>query len=182
VVEPGPIEVRATADGMQPFEESVSLGAGETRTIAIALEPVSGGEEEEPDSGPGLGLVRIIGIAVAGAGVASLVVFGVTGSIASSKFSEVEECGGPCPAGDKYEGLIDSGKTMQTVANVMLGVGLALSVGGAAMIVFGGPSDDAATNGDDDVDSALDSLGVESLRIGAAPLPGGAAFGLSGSF
>lgn len=175
VVAPGSVEVQATAEGKQPFSERLTLRAGETRTLAIALSDAAGATPPEGDDGPSwFTPLRITGIAVAAAGVAGLVTFAVTGSIAKSKFDEVEACPTtPCPAGQGYEETIDDGKTMQTVANVTLGVGIGLAVAGAALIVFGGPGDD---------DEPSDEARIRALRVGAAPLPGGGALAISGSF
>lgn len=174
VVPPGAVEVKATAEGKDPFVEMLALEPGETRTVAIALVDAGGADTTEDEGPSWFTPLRITGIAVAALGVGGLVTFGVTGSIAKKKFEEVEACGMPCPPGEGHEETIDDGKTMQTVANVTLGVGIALAVGGAALIVFGGPSGDDAETPDEAV--------IRSLRVGALPLPGGGAVAISGSF
>ena len=145
-VAPGDVQVTARAPGKSEHVETVEIGGGQTKAVAIVLEDAAVEEDVTSDEGPGLGTLRIVGIAVASAGVASMVVFAVTGSMAKSKFDEVDEaCGSQtCPDGSKND-VIDSGKTMQTVANATLGLGLALMAGGAALIVFGGPDDDESS-------------------------------------
>ena len=171
-VVPGDVQVTARAPGKREHVETVEVGGGQTKAVAIVLEDALVEEEEPSDEGPGLGTLRIVGIAVASAGVASMVVFAVTGSMAKSKFDEVDEaCGSQtCPDGSNND-AIDSGKTMQTVANATLGVGLALMAGGAALIIFGGPDEDDASN----------EAGLELSPI-VAPTLGGGMLGLSGRF
>ncbi len=87
------------------------------------------------------GGVRIAGFVIAGLGVAGMGAFAGAGLAAKSKFSTVEtECGNARCTDSKYGDVIDSGKTLQTIANVGLGVGIAGLVGGALMIAVGGPS------------------------------------------
>jgi hypothetical protein len=67
--------------------------------------------------------------------------FAGAGLAAKSKFNSVEAaCGGVRCTDPKYGSVIDSGKTLQTIANMSLGVGAAGLVGGALMIAFGGAS------------------------------------------
>lgn len=169
-VTPGDIQITARAPGKKEHTATVEISGGETKAVAIVLEDAVVGEEE-PDEGPGLGTLRIVGIAVASAGVASMVVFAVTGSMAKSKFDEVDEaCGGQTCPDDSHNDSIDSGKTMQTVANATLGVGLALMAGGAALIIFGRPDDEST-----------DQAGIELSPI-VAPTLGGGMVGLTGRF
>lgn len=171
-VAPGDVQVTARAPGKKEHTETVEISGGQTKAVAIVLEDAGPSEDEEEDSGPGLGTLRIVGIAVASAGVASMVVFAVTGSMAKGKFDEVDqECGSQTCPDDSNNDAIDSGKTMQTVANATLGVGIALMAGGAALIVFGGPDEDDASS----------EAGLELSPI-VAPTLGGGMLGLSGRF
>jgi hypothetical protein len=171
-VEPGDIEIIAGAPGMKLFTTVVAVAGGELETVAIALEP-GAGDETDDGGGVSLSALQIAGIGVASAGVIGLAVFAVTGSMASSKFDELEQT---CPKNTtptcsvaQFEELSDSGRTLETVANVMLGVGIALSVGGAGMIIFGGDDDD------DEEDGA-------EARALVLPLPGGAGLSVGGRF
>jgi hypothetical protein len=151
-VAPGERSITVTAPGRQSVDRAVNIGAGETKTVAVALQ-AGGGEGGEPGQGEGTapdtgrrsgGGVRIAGFAVAGLGVAGMALFGVAGLMAESKYSTLEkECGaGPC-ADPKYQDTIDSGKTLDLLANIGLVAGAVGLAAGGAMIVFGGPSDDA---------------------------------------
>lgn len=180
-VAPGDVQVTARASGKEEYTRTVEVEAGESRAIAIVLEDSApaAGDPEESDDGPGLGTLRIVGIAVAGVGVGGMVAFAVTGSMASSKFSEVEEaCGGETCPDLTYVDDIDSGKTLQTVANVSLGLGIAFMVGGAAMIIFGGPSDD----GDGDEGEANLELVPTIAPTLHGDRIGGATIGVTGRF
>jgi hypothetical protein len=108
------------------------------------------------------GTVRTLGYVTAGLGVAGVVTFAVAGTMANSRFSDLEKtCGGPC-TDPTLQDDIDGGRRLDLIANVGLGVGLGLSVAGALMIALGGESDVPA--------------------VGAAWLPGGGVATLGGHF
>lgn len=145
-IEPGTITVEATAPDYVPAEKTLTIDAGETETVALTLQRNLPGEDDDDDGGGiDIGPLRGAGIGIAVLGVGSLVAFAVTGSGAQSKFDEVSDaCGGvTCPDGSQND-TIDEGKTLQTVANVTLGVGLGLTAAGALMIIFGGTDDEPA--------------------------------------
>jgi anaphase-promoting complex subunit 3 len=153
-VMPGEVVVRARAPGKKPVERRQKIAAGDTRTITVVLEDETGppvGEplpepEPEPASGGGgdIGAVRAAGIAVGILGVAGLVTFAATGAMAKDRFDQVsDECGGVRCADPSYEDVIDEGKNLELVADVMAGVGGGLLAAGVLMIIFGGPADDA---------------------------------------
>ncbi|MEZ4442104.1 MAG: hypothetical protein R3B72_23625 [Polyangiaceae bacterium] len=170
VVLPGNVEVVASAEGKEPFRTTVEVAGGGLETVAIVFRDPTPTETPEPEEdGPGLGVLRIAGIAVAGLGVASLATFAATGVLAKSKFDEVEKaCGGTRCTDLAYAEDIDSGKQLQTIANATLGIGLGLVAAGTLMIVFGGPSEDD--------DSAPEAA------LSVVPLVGGGYVGVSGSF
>jgi hypothetical protein len=149
VLTPGTIEIRATTTSGQTKKKSIELSAGEDRKVALDLDGTIGTvEPQEPisedESEPlfPLAPLRVAGIGVAGLGVVGVVVFAVTGSMASSKYSQLEEeCGAARCVGPQYEDVIDEGKTLSTVANVSITIGAAAIVGGALMILFGGPAE-----------------------------------------
>jgi hypothetical protein len=150
-VQPGTMTIEATHAGDKPVRREVTIGAGETKTVAIAFTSAAGATTtpivaatrvtppaNAPSHGGG---VRIAGFVVAGLGVAGMGAFAGAGLAAKSKFGSVEkECGGVRCTDPKYGSVIDSGKTLQTIANAGLGVGVAGLVGGALMIALGGPS------------------------------------------
>jgi hypothetical protein len=152
-VQPGTMTIEATHAGDKPVRREVTIGAGETKTVAIAFTnaaaaaagaappaatmPVTPPVEARSQGGG----VRIAGFIVAGLGAAGMGAFAGAGLAAKSKFSTVEtECGNVRCTDPKYGSVIDSGKTLQTIANAGLGVGIAGLVGGALMIALGGPS------------------------------------------
>ena len=149
-VMPGTISVRATAPDSAPIERKLTLAAGETRTLALAFDGSVPATESEPEPKPVAtaevdtetsgGSLRTIGFVVAGVGVAGMAVFGIAGSMAKSEFDTLEsECGSARCTDPKYADNVDSGKRMQTIANVGLVVGALGLVAGGTMIVLGGP-------------------------------------------
>jgi len=158
-VTPGKRMITVTAPGRDAVERSVVVSAGETRTVALAIDaeetasgptpapappPPPKEEEKKKSSGGG---VRTAGYVVTGLGVAGMALFGVAGIMANSKFKTLEsECGGTRCTDPKYADTIDSGKTMDMLANMGLIAGAAGLVLGGTMIVLGGPSDDQETS------------------------------------
>jgi len=161
VVDPGTITIAAKhVDGRTVFQEKV-VAAGKTETVELVFPPLKTSEEsgkdkpnttdvtpskDRPDAVPPTkgGGVRIAGGVVLGLGVAGMALFGITGSMAKSRFTTLEtECGGVRCTDPKYADVIDSGKTLTTVANVGLGVGAAGIVAGTLMMILGGPSKSA---------------------------------------
>lgn len=152
-VMPGEVVVRATTSGSDPIEKKIEVGAGATKTIALAFAGASPESDEdsaavpetEPmDTGgktqPSGGTLRTVGFVTAGVGVAGLVVFGVAGSMAKSEFDGLEEeCNGERCTDPKYADNVDSGKRLQTIANIGLVVGAVGLIAGGTMILLGGP-------------------------------------------
>jgi hypothetical protein len=151
VMKPGKVTLQASAPGKKTITREVELQGGQRQTVAVAFgdavatpvvvaqpAPVQPPSDAPPASSGGL--VRKIGFGVAGLGVAGGVLFAVTGSMAQSKFNEVKTgCGGVRCTDPKFAGVISSGKTLTTLANVGLVTGIAGVVGGGLMIAFGGP-------------------------------------------
>lgn len=158
-VDPGTVTIAAKhVDGRTVFQEKV-VTAGKTETIDLVFpsEKTSGGQgtdssgatspndrTESTTSSKGGG-VRVAGGVVLGLGVAGMALFGIAGFMAKGRFATLEtECGGVRCTDAKYADVIDSGKTLTTVANVGLGIGAASIVAGTLMMVLGGPSKAAA--------------------------------------
>ncbi len=159
---PGTVEIACEGLGRDVVKRTEKLGAGETKTIVLsspapaktaspgptahasgapsgtaAPSPSGASSSDVPKVG---GTVRLAGYGVAGVGVVGMVLFGVGTSLADAKLAQLEkECGGVRCTDPKYAGVVDSGKSMDLLSTVGLGVGIAGLVGGAAMIVFGGP-------------------------------------------
>lgn len=162
-VDPGTVTIAAKhIDGRTVFQER-AVAAGKTEKVELVFAPLNGPEKLKKDESnivdKGLpkdtdtttpaskgGGVRIAGGVVLGLGVAGMALFGITGSMAKSRFATLEtECGGARCTDPKYGDVIDSGKTLTTVANVGLGVGAAGIVVGSLMVILGGPSKPAAS-------------------------------------
>ncbi len=145
-VMPGEVTVVGSAEGRETVTKVVTVEGGETKAVALALPEASTddpGPSDEPDGGFVVTPLRAAGFAVGGLGVVGLVVFAVTGSMASSKFSQLEEeCGGVRCTDPAQADVVDEGKTLSLVANVTAGVGGALLLGGVLMVIFGGPDDE----------------------------------------
>jgi hypothetical protein len=154
-VNPGTVTIVARALGIEAVTRKLQLRAGESKTVAISLRPGGSVREEEPTRAPGPAAaeptadqpalssgLRTAGFVTAGVGVAGMIVFAVAGSMASSKFATLEdECGNSrCDA--SQQDTVDSGRSLQTVANVGLIVGAVGLVAGTTMIVLGWPSEE----------------------------------------
>lgn len=193
---PGNVDVVGEGMGAEPLKRSESIKAGETKTVVLTPPapvktanpkgsgaPIASGApsvtaaplpSSAPSGGPTTGgVVRTAGYAVAGVGVVGMVLFGVGAGVAQSKFDQLKkECGAVRCTDAKYADVIDSGKSMETMSTVGLGVGIAGLVGGAAMIVFGGPKPLAPSA------PPKSAVVTPSLEVG----PGGAMLRASGSF
>ncbi len=144
-ISPGKVTVTAQAPGREIVIKELEIQGGQTKSIALNFGPPLA---PKPDGSSGGG-VRIAGYVVAGLGVASMIVFGVTAGIASSDFSTLEEeCGGQRCIDPSYADVVDRGKAAETASNVALAVGLAGLVSGGLMIIFGGPSQPEQTTAD----------------------------------
>jgi tetratricopeptide (TPR) repeat protein len=168
-MDPGTVEVAATAKGKLPFKQKIAIKAGETTEIAIALEPDPGASVEPPStttnetppaasetppstqrerpnpepprmivehSGGG---VRIAGIFVIAAGVAGFGGFAIFGAVAQSTYDELRTIiADKRPLPNDYYNRISDGERNQTIANVMLGIGIGGLVVGGVMFAVGG--------------------------------------------
>lgn len=169
-VHPGEVTITGKAPGYRPFVLVKDLPPGAVETIAISLRSVDEG------GGGGTVIVEqpsdtlwISGFVVAGVGVAGMALFGVFGSLSSSRFSQVEEeCGTPPCTDPKYTDLIEEGQTWDLVANIGLGVGAAGLVAGTVMIIFGWPSDaETEQEGEDAADGVQQALVPLAVPAGA---------------
>lgn len=164
--EPGEVTVSAGAAGFRSFHRTLRLSAGRMEDVTVALEPDAVAvvvptvptvavptvtvpstatvsvpvddhppAESTPAPGHGHGL-RTAGWIVGGAGILGLVGFVVFGQMAGSRYSSVQtSCHDThCPA--SYGDQIDGGVTLQTAANVSLGVGIGLLATGGTLLVI----------------------------------------------
>lgn len=173
-VAPGDITIEAEAPGMKTEQKTISVAAGRIETVALVLSPLDspdtpGAPTPKPEEGGGLTGLQIAGIVTAGVGVVGLGVFAITGAMSQGKFNDVEAaCNGQRCTDPAFADDIDSGKTLETVANVSLVAGGVLLLAGAGMIVFGG----------DDGGSKLEAKSTLVLE----PSPTGASIRWSGAF
>ncbi len=159
-VDPGTVTIAAKhVDGRTVFQERV-VAPGKTETVDLvfpsetpstqlatdtSMAPAKPKDHAETATASKGGGVRVAGGVVLGLGVAGMALFAITGFMAKSRFTTLEtECGAVRCTDAKYADVVDSGKTLTTVANVGLGVGVGGIVGGALMMALGGPSKPAA--------------------------------------
>ena len=146
-VPPGPVGVLARAPGRDDLTLQAQASAGRAVTISVLWPRTAAPEPSDtpapaagsPDDGDGGGGLRIAGYAVAGLGVAGFAVFAVTGLMVLDRESELDAaCGGSNCTDPMFDDTISEGETLQIVANIGLGVGIAGVVAGTLMIIFGG--------------------------------------------
>ncbi len=178
-VMPGMVTVEKTTPSSPPVRVEVTIAAGETKTIPLSAEKSAiRAEPERPVPGPATAPapmheshVRTSGFVVGGVGVGGLIVGVVTGIGALSKLSRLEnECGGGRCADLAYASVVDDGKRLQTITNIALTAGAAVTVVGGLMIALGGRP------------VAGRKPPTQKLAAGAAPTWGGAALWIAYTF
>jgi hypothetical protein len=167
-VTPGSVVVSSSAADRPGERKDDQVAAGEVRVITLSYGLPSGqtppsrpiaAHAGTPPAAPSTaplaaasdapaeqtgGGVRTAGFVVAGLGVASMVAFGISAAVGSSKYSTLEDaCGSARCTDPSYSDVVAAGRKAQTAANVTLAVGLTALAGGALMIIFGGPSADS---------------------------------------
>ncbi|MBW2525629.1 MAG: hypothetical protein JRI23_15705 [Deltaproteobacteria bacterium] len=169
-VDPGKHVIAASAPGHQPWSTELAVGAtGGAQEITIpALTPEPEGAEPKAvstDSAPSAtetNALVVTGGVLAGVGAVTAIVGGVLGGMVLGEASEAEEDEALCGP-DKLctpEGLeqIDSAEGKALGANVLIGVGSAVAVGGVVLLIVGLTSEGDAEIG-------------ESARLGAELTP-----------
>ena len=126
---------RAVAD--QQRQAAADVQAQQDTSAAVTAAEHDPGEKPEPSR-------SIVPYVLMGMGGAMVVGGAVTGAMASSKHSELEEkCGkGPCDA--SLKGLADEGKTLALTADILLFGGIAAAVGGGVWWLLDSSSDGGA--------------------------------------
>jgi tetratricopeptide (TPR) repeat protein len=143
-----------------PVQPSPSLSP---QPAAPAPQATSSGDTTQPM--PSSPVLRIAGLATAGAGVVLIgagVALGVHANSLSSELSQVSAQHGTWSS--EYQNDYDSGKSAATAATVLYIAGGAALAAGAVLTYIGWPKSHA------------------SVTASVAPTPGGAAFGLAGAF
>jgi len=142
VVAAGSIAVEATAQGQPPFRTTVTLAAGASEDVQIALQPsATGGQPRVIPSPPprrGNPTLVVAGAVTAGVGAATMIASAVTFAMRNSALGNctIQPDRIVCPSqmdADRAAG----GGTFNTLTNVLLPVGAALTAGGAALLVVG---------------------------------------------
>lgn len=144
-VEPGTITVTGEApDGSTAKAEAQAAGGSQT-TLEITFESQAAATAPPPPPPPvhaetstGGPPWRMMSYVAAGVGVVGLGAFAVLGSMSNSKYNSLQDkCGAggaSCPPGSQSD--IDSGKSLQTFANVGLVVGVVGVAAGATFFVL----------------------------------------------
>ncbi|MFZ5894539.1 MAG: tetratricopeptide repeat protein [Myxococcota bacterium] len=139
-IDPGSHVLAATAPGMSPFQQDFSLNEGERRVISLPLlspalnrttTPVS---QDTTPNARHTGSGRAWGYALAGVGVAGLGFGAITGAVALSRKSDLDEvCRPGCPASSADD--ISSFRLNRTLSYAGFGLGaLALGIGGYVLL------------------------------------------------
>ncbi len=152
-VMPGHVTVHVEAPEFFPEDRETDVTAGGEATVGIPLRrrPMLEGHTEvarpirtapvvvaPPPRG---GVPRSLGWIGVGVGAAGLVGFAVFGAMASSRFDDISSrCGGATPCSQEDLSLGDGGRTLTTLANVSLGVGIAGAVAATVLFLVGRPS------------------------------------------
>ena len=143
-VMPGTIEIVAEGLSQGTVTRREEIKGGETKTVVFASESKAGPkvpptDNSIPEATTGGG-VRKVGFGVLGLGVVGMGLFAFGGIQGNAKFATLEkECGATRCTDPKYAEVVNSGKTMDLVANIGLGVGIAGLVAGTVMVIVGGP-------------------------------------------
>ncbi len=142
-VEPGAVAVTAARpDGQetQPLKRDISIAAGETKTVVFGSRLEDSAPKAEDsfsfDSKTLLN-VRTFGYVAVGVGITGMAMLAGAGISAMEDLSTLEqECSGKRCVDDRHVGIAARGRTLTTLANVGLGIGIGGLVLGAGLITF----------------------------------------------
>lgn len=146
-VMPGAVEIVAEGLAQGTVTRRETVNGGETKTVVFGTEtqvttpktvtPPADASTTQDMSGGG---IRKAGFGVLGLGVVGMGLLAFGGIQGNAKFAMLErECGTARCTDPKYNDVIDSGKTMDLLANIGLAVGAAGLVAGTVMVIVGGP-------------------------------------------
>ncbi len=173
-VDPGERTFRVELDGKPPIERKVVIREGEKgRVLEFSFADAKPQTTEPPggDVSKGSGGIPVASWVLGGVGVVGLGLFATFGAIGLSEKSDAEDPAGGC-APNCTDDEVSSIRGKFLVADISLGVGVA-ALGAAVIVAF-------ASGGGDGEATATTS--APSLRVGAAPLPGGGFASASGNF
>jgi len=165
VLEAGEHHVDAEAPGREPTAQDVYIDGGETRTVTLTLKQLGAAPAAPPPPAPspraGLRIGGFVGLGVGAAGLATFVIAGLG---AKSAHDELEQACSATPCLDAaHRDDADRGRTLQTVANVGLAVGVVSAAAGGALLYFG-------------------YKGSAPAEVGWSVVPGGLAANVRGRF
>lgn len=143
-LEPGVHSIVVEAEGREPSKREVLIEAGETKTVTLSLEkrPSKEGSAAAPvpPTAPAQDLrpeLRLAGYVAAGVGALGFLTLTLSGLEAkSTNDSLARECSRGCSDNEHLE-AIDHGKTMQTLANVGLVVGVVGAAASGTLLFLG---------------------------------------------
>lgn len=131
------VERRVQTRGGQPVTVTISLGAAPPAADKPAPQQAPSPAPEPAMQGGG---TRIGGFVVLGLGAAGIATFAAAGVMADKRYDEIKTaCGGTRCTDPSFNDRIAGGRTLDIVANVGLGAGIAGIAAGTLMVVFGGP-------------------------------------------
>lgn len=147
---PGTVEIVAEGLPQGTVTQREEVKGGETKAVVIGKKdadkppPLDMQPKETPVEKPSVemtgGGARKAGFAVLGLGAVGMGLFAFGGIQGNSTFAQLEqECGSKRCTDPKYADLINSGKNMDLLANIGLGVGAVGLVAGTIMVIAGGP-------------------------------------------
>jgi hypothetical protein len=160
-VDPGEIRVEATAEGYLPWSTTVTVAAGDSKVIEVpalddsvadSVAPPAPDATEQPDASPGADPLIVSGGVVIGVGAVALVVGGVLGGTVLADADRAETDATLCPAKTcttEGRAVITGAEDKALAANLLLGLGAAVTVTGVVLLAIG------VTNDDDEASALL---------------------------
>jgi hypothetical protein len=163
-VDPREVVLRLEVPGKLPVERKIAVPAGRPTTVTLtpgessttarptptgsASASSSGAAAPPPppppeEAGPSwFGPVRIAGVVAGVVGMGGAVMYGVLGSMAQSRHTELDDACGGTVCDPPQQERIDQGRLYMILANVGFGVGLAGIGAGIVMLAAGSPAED----------------------------------------
>jgi hypothetical protein len=138
-VMPGDVEVRLEGGAPETITKTVTIVAGENKSIDLDAGPAAVAESDGKASAEGRGSLRPYAYVATGVGAAGLLTFAIAGVLSDVTYSDLgSQCGnGHCPASKQSE--VSRGQAEQTAADVGLAVGLAGLAGGVTLFILSLP-------------------------------------------
>jgi hypothetical protein len=145
VISPGLHQVEAESAGAKPISREVLLDKGGSKVIAIlfeeeskkTIEPASINQMVPAPAQPTGHYLTVLGYVAGGLGLVGLATYAVAGLKARNAYNQLQaDCPTRC-SDAAHRNRANEGKTLQTVANVGLGVGVAGTLAGAALLYVG---------------------------------------------